>query len=370
MRKRYWLIIVTLVFSFALLGGCTGIPEEAKQIPSLHNGEASKENVDQLEQKVTDALLGGSTIGTPTEPKLMEDLLNSDALKEYAERLELEITDFEIVKRQTTPEDKTDTVWTQAALQDTEGTVQISGEYVMTYELYNDGWLLEHVDVTAQKVVPLSAPNPPAAQLENDVVQWGYSGLTDVSIYDQTLDLENGKVSYSLTATDVHTYLTEYLDITLVYAFDTDTCEWPQFCSNLIVNSSQENWDIAGSYGEWIIHSFDGTTIHMTQTNPFYFTPWEVITKVIPLHGTLPENLVVENVLYSTSLDKYQQEGYGIQYIDSKSDKNSDFEPVVFKDVRYFADCLVICPDHLYFLSDTYSRDMRDQNILVESEEF
>lgn len=107
----------------------------------------------------------GTAAPTPvSEAKLQDDLRSSTVFTEAAEDLALEITDFEIIKRQTTPEEKTDKVWValNAETNNNSGdrlfTVGAHLECVMIYGLYNEGWILDEISTedNSWSFVPLS----------------------------------------------------------------------------------------------------------------------------------------------------------------------------------------------------------------------
>lgn len=73
-----------------------------------------------------------------------DQILNDVEALEVFSNLGVEINDFSIVKRQTSPEDKTDYVYVhvEAANKD----ISIVRNYMLTYILYNDGWLFEEFE--------------------------------------------------------------------------------------------------------------------------------------------------------------------------------------------------------------------------------
>lgn len=254
-------------------------------------------------------LLPGCSSAPPDELKLREDLYNSEAFLEYEEQWDLEITDLEIVKRQTIREDRLDTVYVRVTLQESSGIMQIDGECTMTYKLYDNGWSLENVEVTKKNAVPLIAPDYSLEDLTECLVRgWGYSGITDINAYDQTVDLENGVASYSLTATDVRKYLAEDLDVTLFYTFSPFLLGWES--SDCIVNSSSEKWNIAGTYSYYDRFRESIQTVNIEDFNGSTFMGNDVVS----LSMTSPEKFALEYVfVHDSQLNKYYNEGYKIE---------------------------------------------------------
>lgn len=88
-------------------------------------------------------LLAGCGTKTASNKRIQEDLHNSSAFSGFANCLGLEITSLDIQKRQTTKESKVDTIWVEATVE--SDTVRGVMYYVLTYNLYNDGWLLDTI---------------------------------------------------------------------------------------------------------------------------------------------------------------------------------------------------------------------------------
>ncbi len=188
----------------------------------------------------------GGASAPPGESALKEDLYNSDAFSEYAERLDLEITDLKIVKRQTTPEDKVDTVW--VCVNSSGPNVESCMYYTMVYNLYNDGWRFEYA-------------------MEDDIESWSYVPLVGVSdeviascvpvgsvISLDGLDLDTGTQMVKYTYRDFYTYCDVAHTEQIQFDFGEDY--WGMgVWENLGVVSSEtyEDWrDLSGNwYGEY-----------------------------------------------------------------------------------------------------------------------
>jgi len=80
--------------------------------------------------------------GAPSksEKEIVADLQTSEA---FLPSHDVTINDYEIIKRQTSPEDKTDIIYITVDAENEEFTCKVS--YTMTYGLYNDGWSLDDV---------------------------------------------------------------------------------------------------------------------------------------------------------------------------------------------------------------------------------
>ena len=80
----------------------------------------------------------------------------------------VEIADYEIIKRQTNKEDKTDFIYLTVRTDDPELTCELS--YIMQYVLYNEGWLLESVERYLDG--PWHLGNPPEEVLLADILAY------------------------------------------------------------------------------------------------------------------------------------------------------------------------------------------------------
>ncbi len=164
---------------------------------------------------LTILLLAGCGAKTASVSTLKEDLHNSDRFSRFSEQLGMEITDLEVVKRQTDKDDRVDTVWVKvkAAGDTAEGEMY----YVMTYNLYNDGWRLETItddDVDLWHFEPLCAPSE-----EEVLTQLSCYG--DYSILDESLDIENGLKEIDFEYTEDHLYCRKSCTARLACEFES-----------------------------------------------------------------------------------------------------------------------------------------------------
>ncbi len=343
MKKRFLFLALVLALAMTLLGGCAGTPSE--------EDGGREEHTEQAGQDVAD------------EAQMKEDLWANETFNVYSDMYsdEMKITDLEIVKRRTIQEDRTDTVYVLVTLQD--GAAQIEKACTMTYELYNEGWLLENVEVTEETVTPLAAPEYSMEELTNFLSWQGYTGIQDINVYDQTADLENGTASYSLTAKDVHKYMTEELDVTLNFEFTDWLLFWD--CFDCTVNSSTEDWSaMYGVYDvrtvDYGIDSFDGVTLswHRYLLGEYEDRREDYQCEAVPLYGTVSDEIAINHSFYPSDAEKYYR-GYKIEYVGAE-----------FVDVQYFADGWVIGRDHIYWMeSSTSWTNEKTHSIEIECKE-
>ena len=89
-------------------------------------------------------LLTGCGKKTVSEAQLKEDLSQSSAYTLYGDGLDMSIDSFKVTKRQTATEDRIDTAWVE--VDSSSDAVTGHMYFVMTYELYNDGWQITNVE--------------------------------------------------------------------------------------------------------------------------------------------------------------------------------------------------------------------------------
>lgn len=199
--------------------------------------------------------LVGCTPKVKSEDELNQDLLNSTVFDMFLQggdrdALPFSITNFTIRKRQTDNKNKRDVVYADFDIMRSDGSASGVGSCVMTYGLYNEGWLLDEVFLDKPlQLSPLSFPSITEEDLLS-VVQQFYPGseLSECSIYGQDCNLENKIASYCLTVKAAHTYMDEFLDITCYYSFDEyGPGGW--ILDSCITNSTREDWShLLGDY--------------------------------------------------------------------------------------------------------------------------
>lgn len=80
----------------------------------------------------------GGTKGVAAS-QIMSDIENSYEFLQY----DVEISDVTIIKRQTNVENKTDSVY--VSVYGKNDYYEVVKNYQLTYELYNEGWILENI---------------------------------------------------------------------------------------------------------------------------------------------------------------------------------------------------------------------------------
>lgn len=150
-----------------------------------------------------------------SEAQLRKDLESSEEslFSYYSEQLQASVTNFDVVKRQTIVEDQKDTAWVQVSIEGPE--VRGNFHYIMSYELYNDGWKLENVQQDREigwRIEPLVGPEinltsqlPPNAELISSTVE---------------LDANEPYATYEYTYTEIYPYCEVIYKKAFDYTFD------------------------------------------------------------------------------------------------------------------------------------------------------
>ncbi len=188
-------------------------------------------------------LLTGCGKKTVSEAQLKEDLSQSSAYTLYGDGLDISIDSFKVTKRQTATEDRIDTAWVE--VDSSNDAVTGHMYFVMTYELYNDGWQITNVE-------------------EDEIDEWYFTPLRemtdeeiatyiseDVQIVSKDVDLDEGTEFITYTWVESH----EYCDVTYVkqdyFEFGTsnmiyDAGKWNYITTNDA--GSTEEWNIVGTW--------------------------------------------------------------------------------------------------------------------------
>lgn len=191
-------------------------------------------------------VLSGCGTKTTSESILQEDLCNSDKFSVFTEDSGLEITDFEVIKRQTDEKEKTDSAWVKVNVESESSKGEMY--FVMTYKLYNDGWMLEEV-------------------AEDETESWYFEplcGVTDeeimdcipegAEILDNSVNLEEGVHSIEYTYVEPHRYCNVTYTNQLMFTFASgyvDSDEYGVGSWNFMDSytlEKKEDWDICGTY--------------------------------------------------------------------------------------------------------------------------
>lgn len=165
-------------------------------------------------------LMSGCTkSSSKSEKELLADLQENSF---FLCNQEIMITDYSIIKRQTDVQGKTDIVYINVRAED--GFISWDCSYVMTYGLYNEGWILDDIaayDESNWKVQPLQGVDDEVVQDYMDSYK-RENALDLVELIDRATTLEEnlGEDRITFRATKEHLYGTEVLDYNQTWYFD------------------------------------------------------------------------------------------------------------------------------------------------------
>ena len=214
-------------------------------------------------------LLSGCGAAKPSEAVMQSYMLNSDDIKFY------EISEFEefVIDKSDTSEDGKDYVaYISLSGVSDDGTYRLTGEYTMEYHLYDEGWMLEEINIEGADtgIVPLVGADFTEDELLEALGSQGYAGLSNLSVYAHETGEGSGLEVYSLTVDEIHKYVTYHRDLTVNFVFDGIAGVWdPTFCSVEENSPMEEEWNLVGktfSDGEYSfeVSYFDGDVMEFT----------------------------------------------------------------------------------------------------------
>lgn len=229
-------------------------------------------------------LLSGCSSSAKSENSVAEDL-QSDSRFFAIE--EITITDFTIEKRLTIKEDRVDTVWITVTASNENISCTLS--YIMTYHLYNSGWILDEVDRDYEGTWVVE----PQHRVSDDIIQENINMYTSSGTFD-TMEIVNGDMWEMATtpdgnteyiirylATKEHLYGQETMYVEQYFYFDSDTCQYISaddlsiYDRSLVLNDSIVNaeWTCGRNYNAFDVWP-DRFTFKVTDLFEENSEPW------------------------------------------------------------------------------------------------
>lgn len=190
-------------------------------------------------------LFSGCGKSAKNEAAIRADLDEGNYLS--SEGVNFKTNEFEIIKRQTDVDNKSDTVFASIKAISEDDSAQMTGEYTISYVLYNDGWLIDDVSTDSATIVPLHGKEFTTDELVEAFAVWEYYNIENLSVEEYEEDLENGMIYYYVYAEDVCAYATEYIHAAVTFYYSTSDGWQPWDCW-VDVRSSEYDWHIAGKY--------------------------------------------------------------------------------------------------------------------------
>lgn len=175
--------------------------------------------------------------------QLVKDLAQSSAYTQYSDNLNVSIDRVKVTKRQTATENRIDTAWVE--VDSSSDAVTGHMYFIMTYELYNDGWQITNVEedeIDKWYFVPLK-------EMTDEEIALYIS--EDVEIISKDVDLDEGTELITYTWGESH----NYCDVTYVkqdyFAFGTSKMLYNAGTWSYVTTDdmgSTEEWNIVGTW--------------------------------------------------------------------------------------------------------------------------
>lgn len=188
-------------------------------------------------------LLSGCSKSGKSEKAIAQDLQNNSF---FQDNMDVEITEYSIIKRQTNVENKSDIVYINTDAKNDD--FRWNRSYIMTYGLYNEGWILDDVteyNFTEWKIWPLHGITEESL---TDYIEYNKSeyDFDSAEVLDRETFLDENAGTDIVTFKIVKEHLlgTETLDIQQTWYYNTNYCAWEtlsvpqQLDRTIILNNS------------------------------------------------------------------------------------------------------------------------------------
>ncbi len=155
--------------------------------------------------------------GCGAKEKNLEEIKNDlQSHPNFFDKQEVSITDIEVIKRQTDKKDKSDLVFVTINADNAE--IECSLSYSMTYILYNEGWMLEHVFPYEEEQWQITPKCEPSQEILNEYNEEDY--------VNKTIDLENGRSIYYYESVTEYPLAKGYSESIYYFDFDIKEAKW------------------------------------------------------------------------------------------------------------------------------------------------
>ena len=316
------------------------------------------------------------------ESAIADDIMNCKFFKEKYQRYSIE--NVLINKRQTDEENKTDKVFVTAAVVNsneyknyyTPGSITGNIDFVITYGLYNEGWILDDctIDVSGDNGYgTFETPGGRNLSVDELMSDLYLSGATDGDeITDYYCDPEGQFESYSVKHVSQCRYATEIWQEEISYNFISKPEEYDEpgtWVSSVFVSEDEYYWHLSGNY------TYNGQVVQI----PFD-EPQQTMTLIRNNNDWVFEGLINTEELsfrYLCSALDYEEEiaaGYSVKLWDGEDYTNSNIPQ--YMDFKYVSICgprwpevLLIGPDHIAILGYKGTVDNVGKQVFFKIEE-
>lgn len=250
----------------------------------------------------------GCAKSAKSEKEIIADLQESPSF--FSVGGELTITGCEVTKRRTDADNYSDVIYLDIFASNDDIDCTLS--YIMYYELYNDGWILENVEQDYEGqwlIVPLHG-------MTDEDIQTKLDYYVDTGLYDtiELIDRETDLSEYGCTETVIlcgekeHLYGTETFDLTQTWYFEPLICDYTSVVADPMVTdrsitlkeaiignswsckrynrpnvSFMDNFEVSvenlyeKNGDTWIVFTIDREDFHIWGENPVYGVRTEFI---------------------------------------------------------------------------------------------
>lgn len=270
-----------------------------------------------------------------SDAQLREDLEHSEVFRNWGGDMERTVSNIKVKRRQTDVEDKTDTVWISA---DTKSDVETGNmHFVMTYQLYNEGWLLSTVEADALdewQFVPLAGPS--RDRIDELIPEGAERNLEE-------FHLDEGLYQLTYNRLQEHKYCD--LSITECLYFEFDFKGGMGWVPRIEAWGQNESWHLDGLYQR--VSCETGEVKGYMTLGPMTGSLLQVAMDDWPArseHITFVDGLTEAEALLAVKHDNffYDYHNYGFRNARIVNGNWSDIRRIAGKD-------LFIGPDHIYY---------------------
>ncbi|MBR5508724.1 MAG: hypothetical protein IKV59_01575 [Lachnospiraceae bacterium] len=194
----------------------------------------------------------GCGVKEKTEEEIRTEL---QAHSNFGMGKDVTIEEFEVIKRQTDKDDKTDKVFVEVTAGNEE--VEFTTSYGMVYGLYDSGWILDEVyesTLVETTVTPKQGPSDTGAIAVSAGIEDDFS---EYSFAAEELDLANGNALYVYQGIRNQKYMQEIVNLLVNCRFDETALEWKT--SGYEEGGIEAVWDIAGTWKPNVVKGLIGS---------------------------------------------------------------------------------------------------------------
>lgn len=206
-----------------MLCGCNAektVEDEREQGNSSPESSASQEETTTTTQEILTTPSVSDTVAD--DEQLQTDLTNFVSI--FTEH-DLEITDMQVIKRQTTVEDKVDIVYVSGSAENDIALYNF--DYKMTYNLYNEGWILDEVNKEGSSAMPKKGPSDNMIQqYAEHNVSMSASDHDSYEIGENYTELSNGISVVDIKYTDNYKAGQRTTTYRHIYKFNSSKMDW------------------------------------------------------------------------------------------------------------------------------------------------